>query len=100
MWWRRIALLILAPLVVMACEVATPPAPTTVPPPLRTPTPAPTPRPLGVAVPVGSPTPTPALVGDYASIMRPRLQSIQPEFSRLEQQLAAAQKTPLLMAQD
>jgi len=62
-------------------------------------TPLPT-RPLGIAIPVGSPTPTPELSGDYASNMRPRLQAIQLQFSKLEQQLALAQKTPLLMAQD
>ena len=31
--------------------------------------------------------------------MRPRLQAIELQFSKLEQQLALAQKTPLLMAQ-
>src|SRR5579871_818744 len=85
-------------LTALACEAPPPPIVT----PLATnapvATPAPT-RPLGVAVPVGSPTPTPELTGDYASLMRPRLQAIELQFSKLEQQLALAQKTPLLMAQ-
>jgi hypothetical protein len=32
--------------------------------------------------------------------MRPRLQAIQLQFSKLDQQLSVAQKTPLVMAQD
>jgi hypothetical protein len=82
---------------VEACDASPPPIVT--PPPTSVSTPLPT-RPLGVAVPVGSATPTPQLVGDYASVMRPRLLTIQQDFSHLEQQLAIAQKTPLLMVQD
>jgi hypothetical protein len=81
-----------------ACQA--PPPPMVTPPPTAVVTPVATLRPLGVAVPVGSPTPTPQLLGDYASVMRPRLQTIQLQFSRLEQQLSVAQKTPLRMAQD
>ena len=62
-------------------------------------TPVPT-LPISVAVRVGSPTPTPQIVGDYATEMRPKLQGIQHVFGQLEQQLASAEKTPLLMAED
>jgi hypothetical protein len=62
-------------------------------------TPAPTGA-LAVAVPVGSPTPTAGVTSDYASVMRPPLNSIAGALTRLEAQLAAAQKTPMLMAQD
>ncbi len=57
-------------------------------------------RTLGVAVAVGSPTATPALVGDYASLVRPRLEHIQHDLADIEQRLAELQKTPVLMAQD
>jgi hypothetical protein len=63
------------------------------------PTAAPT-RPLAVAQPVGSPTPTPALVGDFATLARPRVQTLRDGFSRLDQQLAVAQKAPMRMADD
>ncbi len=57
-------------------------------------------RPLAVAVPVGSPTPTPAVTSDYVSVMRPPVTAIKDGFTHLEAQLAAAQNTPMLMAQD
>jgi hypothetical protein len=57
-------------------------------------------RPLALAVAVGSPTATPALVGDYPTLVRPRLEHIQQGFTQLEQQLAVLQKDPIRMAQD
>jgi hypothetical protein len=66
---------------------------------LVTATPRPT-EPLGVAVAVGSPTPTPVLSGDYATLVRPRLEAVQGMLDRLEQQLSLAQKAPMRMAED
>lgn len=57
-------------------------------------------RPLAIAVPVASPSATPALVGDYASLVRPRLEHVQQDLKQIEQHLAELQKAPLLMAQD
>ena len=62
-------------------------------------TPAPA-RPLAVAIAVGSPTPTPALVGDYATLVRPRLLTVRQDFKALDDQLAVAQKAPMRMAED
>ena len=47
-------------------------------------------RPLGVAVAVTSPTPTPELVGDYPTLVRPRLEHIQQSFGQLEQEIGVA----------
>jgi hypothetical protein len=73
--------------------VATPTAPGVVA------TPAPT-RAVALAVPASSPTPTAALVGDYASLALPRLEALQQDVHRLEQQLAVLQTAPLRMAED
>jgi hypothetical protein len=56
-------------------------------------------RPLSVAVAVGPPTPTPALVGDYATLVRPRLERVGQGLKRLEQQLAVLQQSPIRMAE-
>jgi hypothetical protein len=58
------------------------------------------PRPLAIAVAVGSPTPTPELVGDYPTLMRPRLQTVQQDFGQLDRQLASAKQAPMRMAED
>jgi hypothetical protein len=63
-------------------------------------TPTPDARPLSVAVPVASPSATPELVGDYATLVRPRLEHVQQDLAQIEQRLAELQKTPVLMAQD
>jgi hypothetical protein len=84
----------------MGC--AAPPAVST-PPPVTDaqPTAAPTPvRPLGLAVAAGTPTATPILVGDYATLVRPRLELVQQVLTRLDQQLAVLLKTPMRMADD
>ncbi len=47
-----------------------------------------------------SPTPTVALVGDYATLLQPRLETLQQGFRRLEQQLSVLQKAPMRMAED
>src|SRR5213592_2900256 len=99
MEWRLLTLVPLAAVVVAGCEA---PMPSVTPTALRssvTPTPAPT-RPLGVAKPVGSPTPTPELVGDYSTLVRPRLDSVHQNLSRLEQQIAVLQNAPMRMAED
>ena len=62
-------------------------------------TPTPT-RAVGVAVAARTPTPTAVLVGDYASLALPRLEVIQRNVRRLEQQLAVLQNAPLRMAED
>jgi len=57
-------------------------------------------RAVAIAVAVGSPTATPALVGDYATLVRPRLEHVQQSFTQFEQQLAVLQKAPLRMAEE
>jgi len=57
-------------------------------------------RPIAVAVAGLAPTPTAVLVGDYASLVLPRLEVLQRNLRRLEQQLAVLQKAPLRMAED
>ncbi len=57
-------------------------------------------RPIAVAVAALSPTPTAVLVGDYASLVLPRLEVLQRTLRRLEQQLAVLQTAPLRMAED
>src|SRR5579859_3768450 len=94
MRWGAVAV---STVLVAACEA--PPAGVVTMPPVNAPTPAPT-RPLGVAVAVGSPTPTAEVVGDYATLMRPRLQTLHDDFGHLQSQLAEAEKTPMRMAED
>jgi len=94
---------ILAVLTLVACQAPVADAPTVERRPtavasvIVTPTPSPQ---LAVAVPVGSPTATPALVGDFSTLMRPRLAALRGDFMRIEQQLAVAQQAPLRMADD
>jgi len=57
-------------------------------------------RALAIAVAVGSPTATPMLVGDYATLVRPRLEHVQQDLAQIEQQLAVLQNAPLRMAQE
>ena len=57
-------------------------------------------RAVAVAVAASSPTPTAVLVGDYPSLALPRLEILQQDARRLEQQLAILQKAPLRMAED
>jgi hypothetical protein len=99
---RRIGMgmVLLSALVAAACQpppaVSTPPTVTT-----AQPTPVATQaRPLGLAVAAGSPTPTPVLVGDYATLVRPRLESVQQGLMQLDQQLAVLLKAPMRMADD
>jgi hypothetical protein len=93
-------MVLLSALVAAACQpppaVSTPPTVTT-----AQPTPVATQaRPLGLAVAAGSPTPTPVLVGDYATLVRPRLESVQQGLMQLDQQLAVLLKAPMRMADD
>jgi len=53
-----------------------------------------------VAVAVGPPTPTPVLVGDYPTLVRPRLEHIQQALVQLEQQLAVLKTAPVRMAEE
>jgi hypothetical protein len=71
----------------------------TPPPTLSSVTPLPT-RPLGVAIPVGSPTATAEPTGDLVSVARPQVSLLRQDFGQLDQQLAAAQASPIRMAQD
>src|SRR5690242_6196445 len=98
MRWRLVRSLSLAAVMLGGCEAPPPPVVTSVTRPDNTP-PPPT-RPLSVAIAVGTATATPPLVGDYASLMRPRLNTVHQELSQLEQQLAVLQKTPMRMADD
>jgi hypothetical protein len=90
--------LLLGALVLAACEALPPPV-TTPPPAPPAATVSPT-RPLGVAVALGTPTATPVLVGDYATLVRPRLERVQQGLGQLEQQLTVLVKTPMRMAED
>jgi hypothetical protein len=56
-------------------------------------------RTVSVAVAVGSATPTPQLVGDYPSLVRPRLDRVQQGLGRLEQQLNILRTSPIRMAE-
>jgi hypothetical protein len=89
----------LAAVVFAGCETPPPSIEPTAPSTALTPTPAPT-RPLGVAVPVGSPTPTPQLLGDYATLVRPQLDTVHQDLTRLEQQLGVLRTAPMRMAED
>jgi hypothetical protein len=98
MWRVRVGVLLLGALV--GCTA--PPAvstPATVATPQATAAQTPA-RPLGLAVAVGTPTATPALVGDYATLVRPRLELVQQVLTQLDQQLAVLLKTPMRMADD
>src|SRR5260370_25809525 len=55
-------------------------------------------RTVSVAVAVGSATPTPQLVGDYPTLVRPRLDRVQQGLGRLEQQLNILRTNPIRMA--
>src|ERR1700730_7443611 len=100
--WRRNAgamCVVVCGLIASGCSSAPVPGPTLVPTVARANATATLERPLGVAVAVGAPTATPALVGDYATLVRPRLEHVQQSFTQLEQQLAVLQKAPLRMAE-
>jgi hypothetical protein len=56
-------------------------------------------RTVSVAVAVGSATPTPQLVGDYPTLVRPRLDRVQQGLGRLEQQLNILNTNPIRMAE-
>src|SRR5438132_1316685 len=56
-------------------------------------------RTVSVAVAVGSATPTPQLVGDYPTLVRPRLDRVQQGLGRLEQQLKILTTSPMRMAE-
>jgi hypothetical protein len=99
----RLAVAVGCALGVAACEGAPPPVVTPVP---STPRAIPTlsseasaERPLSVAVAVGPPTPTPVLVGDYATLVRPRIERVGQGLSRLEQHLSVLQQSPVRMVE-
>src|SRR6266852_7635395 len=96
MWWA----MALALVVLLAGCAAPPPA-------FVTPIPS-TPRSIAtlsadrtvsVAVAVSSATPTPQLVGDYPSLVRPRLDRVQQGLGHLEQQLNILNTNPMRMAE-
>src|SRR5579859_4012918 len=102
MWRVRAELVVMCALVATGCAA---PPPVSTPPPAVTAAPqataAPTAvRPLGLAVAAGTPTTTPVLVGDYATLVRPRLELVQQGLTRLDQQLAVLLKAPMRMAED
>src|SRR5262245_39593545 len=99
----RPAVLVACALATAACDVGPPPVVTPVP---STPRAIPTlsseasaDRPLSVAVAVGPPTPTPVLVGDYATLVRPRIERVGQGLSRLEQHLSVLQQSPVHMVE-
>src|SRR5262245_40649521 len=99
--WSRVLLStgVFGAVLVAACQASAPPAMQPEPAALRTATAGPA-QPLRMAVAVGSPTPTPALSGDYATLVRAQLETMQRAFGRLDQQLSIAQKAPMRMADD
>jgi hypothetical protein len=101
MWRVGVGVLLVGAMGGYGCEVLPPPV--TTPPPVATSLPGATvatARPLGVAVAPGTPTPTPVLVGDYATLVRPRLEGVQQGLKQLDQQLAVLVKAPMRMAED
>jgi hypothetical protein len=54
---------------------------------------------VAVAVAVGSATPTPQPVGDYPTLVRPRLDRVQQGLGRLDQQLNILRTDPMRMAE-
>jgi hypothetical protein len=55
-------------------------------------------RAVSVAVAAASPTATAALVGDYPSLVRPRVERVEQGLGRIDQQLAIVQQSPVRMA--
>ena len=93
--------LLLVSLALGACEALPPPMITPIPSTQRT-LGAPTPErsaSVAVAVAVGSPTATPALVGDYPTLVRPRVADIQQRLARLAEQLSVLRTAPMRMAE-
>ena len=56
-------------------------------------------RPLPVAVAVGTPTATPLLSGDYATLVRPRLEHVQQTLAQLDQHIAILRTAPVRLAE-
>jgi hypothetical protein len=52
-----------------------------------------------VAVAVGTPTATPALVGDYPTLVRPRVERVEQGLNQLHQHLGTLRTNPLRMAE-
>ena len=90
---------IVAAVVLGGCSAPAPTAEVATSVPTAVATPGPT-RAVSVAVAARSPTPTVALVGDYATLLQPRLETLQQGLRRLEQQLSVLQTAPLRMAED
>jgi hypothetical protein len=86
-----------AAVVLGACSAPAPPVSTVAAPPVAAPGPT---RTIAVAVAARSPTPTLALVGDYATLLQPRLEALRQGFRGLEQQLSVLQTAPTRMAED
>jgi hypothetical protein len=86
-----------AAVVLGACSAPAPPVSTVAAPPVAAPGPT---RTIAIAVAARSPTPTLALVGDYATLLQPRLEALRQGFRGLEQQLSVLQTAPTRMAED
>jgi hypothetical protein len=86
-----------AAVVLGACSAPAPPVSTVAALPVATPGPT---RTIAVAVAARSATPTLALVGDYATLLQPRLEALRQGFRGLEQQLSVLRTAPTRMAED
>jgi hypothetical protein len=56
-------------------------------------------RTVALAVAIGTATATPALVGDYPTLVRPRVERVQQGLGRLDQQLGVLRTAPVRMAE-
>jgi hypothetical protein len=96
MWWAvAVALAVL----IAGCEAPQPAFVTPIPSTPRSIATLSADRTVSVAVAVGSATPTPQLVGDYPTLVRPRLDRVQQGLGRIEQQLNILRTNPIRMAE-
>jgi hypothetical protein len=98
MAWALTVTVVLA-VVLVGCEAPPPAFVTPIPSTPRTIATLSADRTVSVAVSVGSATPTPQLVGDYPTLVRPRLNRVQEGLGRLEQQLNILRTSPIRMAE-
>jgi hypothetical protein len=96
MWWT---LFVALAVLIVGCEAPLPAFVTPIPSTPRSIATLSADRTVSVAVAVGSATPTPQLVGDYPTLVHPRLDRVQQGLSRIEQQLNILKTNPIRMAE-
>jgi hypothetical protein len=97
MWW---AVAVALAALIVGCDAPPPAFVTPIPSTPRTIATSSADRTVSVAVAVGSATPTPQLVGDYPTLVRPRLDRVQQGLGSLEQQINILRTNPIRMAQE